>query len=130
MEATIDVVPDDHAETTATPPGPIELTDSAGIARDPDADDEVVVETEEGRRSLGVRDVTVSRGREGTPAIEVETASNHVRVVNNWIPTGVGIERSTGETVELDPGESATLVADATIELGYATTIDLTVDYR
>ncbi|PSQ16487.1 hypothetical protein BRD00_10880 [Halobacteriales archaeon QS_8_69_26] len=130
MEATIDVVADEFAETTATPEGPIELTGSAGITRDPDENDEVVLETEDGRRSLGVRDVTVSQGREGKPAIEVETASTHVRVVNNWIPTGIRIQRSTGEEVELEAGETATLVSDATLELGYATTIDLSVDFR
>jgi len=130
MEATIDVVPDEHAETAATPAGPIELPGHAGIARDPEANDEVVVETDDSRRSLGVRDVTVSQGRRGEPAIEVETARSHVRLVNNSVPTGIRVERSTGEVVEVEAGETATFVADATIELGYAITIDLTIDHQ
>jgi len=107
--------------------GAIPIESWAGVYRDPDNGQQIAVETEATVSHLGIADVTVSRKQGDGPPVVFRSQSESIEVRNQGNSNGVTV-RTKSDTTEVSEGFSARISRDATIELGYQTTLQLTVE--
>ena len=110
-----------------TDSGAVPIESRAEIYRDPDRNQEVVVETETGIAPLGVADVTVSRKKGDDPPVVFVPQPESIEVRNRGNSNGV-VVRTEGDTNDIEEGFSERVRRDAVIELGYQTQLRLTVE--
>jgi hypothetical protein len=113
----------------ADDPKEIPVEEPVGLYRIEDRDQQVFAEVDGDPIPLGVSDPTVSRKKDGAPVV-VDPREEFVVVRNAGNHNTVRIdEKATGGVdAEIDEGGVARLRRDATIEIGYQTTLELVVE--
>jgi hypothetical protein len=107
--------------------GRIPLDSHAELYRKPDESNRVVVETSGTVRPLGVADATVSRKKNGRAPVSLAPKSEFVEIRNDGNTNGVTVTTG-GEEFDVEEGFVETVARDATITVGYRTTLTLTVE--
>ena len=107
--------------------GRVPLDARTELYREAEENNRVVAETAGTVRPLGVADATVSRKQNGRAPVTLIPRTESVEIRNDGNTNGVTV--TTGDD-EFDVGEgfAETVARDATISLGYRTTIHLTVE--
>ncbi|MFC7173786.1 hypothetical protein ACFQL0_11370 [Haloplanus litoreus] len=107
--------------------GRIPLESYAELYRKPDENNRIVVETSGTVRPLGVADATVSRKKNGQAPVSLAPKSEFVEIRNDGNTNGVTVTTG-GEEFDVEQGFVETVARDATISVGYRTTLTLTVE--
>lgn len=107
--------------------GSIPLDSRVGIYRDGSGSHSVCASTAQGEHELGVSDVTVSREKNGTPAVVIEPRQSHIEIRNEQNANGV-LVAGDGDRVELDKGRTTRIEDTATVRVGFHTKLRLTVE--
>ena len=107
--------------------GRIPLESPTELYREPDEHNRVVAESEGRVRPLGVADATVSRKKGGRAPVRLTPRSEFVEIRNDGNTNGVTVSTG-GDEFEVEEGFVETVARDATISLGYRTTLRLTVE--
>jgi hypothetical protein len=107
--------------------GRIPLGSRTELYRKPDENNRVVVESEGKVRPLGVADATVSRKKNGHAPVTFTPRSEFVEIRNEGNTNGVTVTTG-GDEFEVEEGFVETVTRDATINVGYRTTLRLTVE--
>ena len=107
--------------------GRIPLDSRAELYRQPDRNNRVVVETGGTVRPLGVADATVSRKKNGRAPVSLAPKSEFVEIRNDGNTNGVTVSTG-GEEFDVEEGFVETVARDATVTVGYRTTLTLTVE--
>lgn len=107
--------------------GKIPVTSRTAVYRDPERGERIVAERDENVVSLGVADVTVSRrGNAGAPIVIVPR-EERIEIRNNGNSNGVTVA-SAGDTTDVAAGRIESVTTDATISIGYRTTLQLQIE--
>jgi hypothetical protein len=102
----------------------IVIEDSIGVYRD---GNDVVARIEDQTLDLGIRDPTVSRMKNGSPPVNFYLRNGQAVVENAGNTNGVTIDTGI-RTISVDSGASRSLVQDCTIELGFNTKLQLSIE--
>lgn len=105
----------------------IPLDSPTELYREPEEHNRVVAESEGRVRPLGVADATVSRKKDGRAPVRLTPRSEFVEIRNDGNTNGVTVSTG-GDEFEVEEGFVETVARDATISLGYRTTLRLTVE--
>lgn len=100
------------------------LEEPIGIFR---SDDEVLAMTPHGEVDIGIRDMTVSRQSDGQPPVEFIPKSDAIEILNrsnsNTVTVDTGVLKH-----ELEAGQTSRVKQDATVDVGYNTSLRVTVE--
>jgi hypothetical protein len=107
--------------------GRIPLGSPTELYRIPDENNRVVVESEGSVTPLGVADATVSRKKQGRAPVSFTPRSEFVEIRNDGNTNGVTVTTG-GDEFDVEEGFVETVTRDATISIGYRTTVRLTVE--
>ncbi|WP_251343547.1 hypothetical protein [Haloplanus halophilus] len=107
--------------------GRIPLDSRTELYRKADENNRVVAESEGTVRPLGVADATVSRKTDGRAPVTLVPRSEFVEIRNDGNTNGVTVTTG-GDEFDVEEGFVETVARDATITLGYRTTLRLTVE--
>lgn len=107
--------------------GRISVDSPVKIYRDSERDQEVIARTNQGEYELGVRDVTVSRLKDGTVPVIIAPRQSHIEIKNKCNSNGVTVV-CDGDKTELDQGLATTVNDTAKITIGYQTKLRLRVE--
>jgi hypothetical protein len=125
MEAYVSAVRDDDGTVQF-----IDVDDGIGIYCDHDDDFSVWARTADGDVSLGFRDASVSRMREDGAPIRLNRSDGrlYVRNVDNNDDIYLEPVDLMGEKTALERGESERITDDTVVDLGWETTLLVTVE--
>lgn len=107
--------------------GKISLDSRVELYRDPGDTEQLIARTSDGKQRLGIRDVTVSRLKDGTPPVVIEPRQSCIEIHNKRNTNGVTVASKNTER-ELEKGRTATVEDTATVTLGYQAKFRLTVE--
>lgn len=107
--------------------GRISVDSRIEIYRDAEREQEIIARTSEGECELGVRDVTVSRSKDGTAPVIVEPRQSYIEIKNKCNSNGVTVV-CDGDSTELEQGLTTTIDDTAQITIGYQTEFRLRVE--
>ncbi|OVE82826.1 zinc ribbon domain-containing protein [Natronolimnobius baerhuensis] len=95
--------------------------------RDPERGEQVVAEVDGKVVPLGVADITVSRKKGDTAPVAFKPREERIEIHNNGNSNGITVT-SKGMEREVANGRIETVSSDATISIGYQTTLQLTTE--
>jgi hypothetical protein len=104
---------------------PVESTTE--VYRDPDDSQEILVETGDDVRSLGISDPTVSRKKDESAPVQFVPQSEAIEIQNRGNSNGVTLDPN-GKDVEIGDGYSRRVQHATAVQIGYHTTLELTVE--
>lgn len=107
--------------------GKISVESRTEVYRDPERGEQIVAETDGNAVPLGVADVTVSRKKGSTAPVVLNPREKRIEIHNNGNSNGVTVD-SEGTEREVAEGRIETVSNDATITIGYQTTLRLTTE--
>ncbi|UTF54828.1 zinc ribbon domain-containing protein [Natronosalvus rutilus] len=107
--------------------GKLAVDFSTEIYRDSGETQQILAETPDRVVSLGIEDATVSRKKQGVAPLVLTPEADHISVTNNGNANGVTVVDANG-TSDIADGHMATLRSDATLEIGFRTTLRLEVE--
>lgn len=110
-----------------TDSGTVLVDSRVDIYRDPGDSQEIIARTEDKKCGLGVRDVTVSRLKDGTVPVVFEPRQGHIEIRNERNSNGVTVS-SDGKKRQLKKGLTTTVNDTAIITIGYQTKLRLRVE--
>lgn len=107
--------------------GQIPVESSTGIYREQETSQQIMVETENRTREIGIADLTVSRKKGSEFPIVIKPRQEQIEIHNNGNSNGVTLI-SEGKEEEIPEGHIETVSTDAEIIIGYNTTLQLTTE--
>lgn len=105
--------------------GKISVESLTEVYRDPDQGEQIVAEADGEVVPLGIADITVSRKKGDTAPVVLKPREDRIEIHNNGNSNGVTVD-SKGTEREVAEGRIETVSSDATITIGYQTTLQLT----
>jgi len=116
-----------YLSVPGTGSGRISVDSRVEIYRDSERGQEIIARTTEGECELGVRDVTVSRLKDGTVPVVIEPRQSRIEIKNKSNTNGVTVV-CDGDRTELNQGLTTTVDDTATITIGYQAKFRLRVE--
>lgn len=107
--------------------GRIPVESRTAIYRDPGETQQILVETDDKTREIGVADATVSRKKGEDIPVVIKPKEEQIEIHNNCNSNGVTVV-SEGEENEVPEGYIETVSSDAEIAIGFQTELQLTTE--
>jgi hypothetical protein len=102
----------------------IVIEDSIGVYRD---GNDIVATVEGQSLDLGIRDPTVSRRKDGSSPVQFFLQNGQAVIKNAGNTNGVTIDTGI-RTISVDSGATRSLVQDCTVEIGFNTKLQLSIE--